>query len=591
MAAHSNNFIRVRLHFDYPPPAVVDCRMCWLLVDLNTCRVVADLESVIRQKFEFSRRSILSLFVEDCYLPHTESVYVVRDNDCLRVKVDCLAQGNGYSSCPDTKSENSRKRQRPTEDDGPGENGVNLEWKKKKRKKKSEESPERNSKQASEDEKNKKSGEKKKRKKAEEKVPPVSPKPAASIKKPPVKGTKKSQTVSSSDSSSSSGDEDEAPKKPSTQKPAPKKPDAQKAAPKKPDAQKAAPKTPSSTPAASKAPPTTKPNQTKSKCASSSSSDSDSSSDEVSAVKNNSLTSTTPKGRTTVPKKSDAPKPAPKIPSATPAASKAPSTTKPNQKKPHPASSSSDSDSSSDEDSAVKTKSLTSTTPKGRIGDNSKQQQALPALQLTNGAQKQAAKDKPSSSDSEEEIKLVIRRPLKQPEYALGSVSSWNGRGRGQPRHGGPGAGRGSNRDHSSNFEFSYNRAKEPSCLTDRLTNMSVVLENGAEAAPKRDYSSMPLLAAPPPPGQKIAFKLLELTENYTPEVSEYKEGKIVSFDPTTKQIELELLHASQAPIEPGKFDLVYQNADGSESVEYAVSRGSQVTERWDSLLEPRLIL
>lgn len=31
------------------------------------------------------------------------------------------------------------------------------------------------------------------------------------------------------------------------------------------------------------------------------------------------------------------------------------------------------------------------------------------------------------------------------------------------------------------------------------------------------------------------------------------------------------------APVEPGKFDLVYQNADGSESVEYAVSRGSRV--------------
>lgn len=101
----------------------------------------------------------------------------------------------------------------------------------------------------------------------------------------------------------------------------------------------------------------------------------------------------------------------------------------------------------------------------------------------------------------------------------------------------------------------------------------------------------MPLLAAPPQDGQKIAFKLLELTENYTPEVSEYKEGKIIHFDHSTKQIELELLSAYQAPVEPGKFDLVYQNADGSESVEYAVSRGSRVTERWDSLLEPRLVV
>ena len=29
--------------------------------------------------------------------------------------------------------------------------------------------------------------------------------------------------------------------------------------------------------------------------------------------------------------------------------------------------------------------------------------------------------------------------------------------------------------------------------------------------------------------------------------------------------------------MQPGKFDLVYENADGSESVEYAVARGSRV--------------
>lgn len=120
---------------------------------------------------------------------------------------------------------------------------------------------------------------------------------------------------------------------------------------------------------------------------------------------------------------------------------------------------------------------------------------------------------------------------------------------------------------------------------------MSTSLPNGTKNVPKMDYSSMPLLAAPPPVGQKIAFKLLELTENYTPEVSDYKEGTIMSFDHTTKQIRVELHTAFQAPVEPGKFDLVYQNPDGSEIVEYAVCRSSQVVERWDSLLEPRLLL
>ncbi|KAM8845926.1 coilin [Spinachia spinachia] len=530
MAAHSNSFIRVRLLFDYPPPAVVGCRMCWLLVDLNTCRVVADLESVIREKFDFGRGSILSLFVEGCYLPHTESACVVRDNDSVRVKVDSLGPVNGHSGSLDASSEHVKKRQRDVEEDGPEENGVI----KKKRKKRSVEKAVRDTVQASGDERNKepiglkikKKKKKKKQKKAEEKAPLVVSKPAASPKKTPVKvpktppvGKSKPQKASSSDASSSS-EEDEAPKKPAPQKAAPKAP-------------------PTTTPTATRAPPTTKLTQTKSRTPSTSSSET--SSDESAVVK---------------------------------------STAKP-----------------------------PSTSPKE--GANLKSQQATPGQQ---SAKSVAAPG--DDSDSEEEIKLVIRQPAQQPVLGLGAHRSpWRGRGQGgrgqrgegQSGRGGRGEGqrgrggrgeergrgsdRGAAKGRGASFGFRYEGAEEPSCRTDQLTNLSAVLQNGAESAPKKDYSCMPLLAAPPQVGQKIAFKLLELTENYTPEVSQYKEGKIVSFDLTTKQIELQLLNSFQAPVEPGKFDLVYQNVDGSESVEYAVVRGSRVNERWDSLLEPRLII
>ncbi|XP_036944216.1 coilin [Acanthopagrus latus] len=539
MAAHSNNFIRVRLFFDYPPPAVIGCRMCWLLVDLNSCRVVADLEGLIREKFEFSRGSVLSLFMEDCYLPHTESIFVVRDNDSVRVKVDCLAQVNGNSSYPESASEKGKKRPRPTEEEtGAGENGVSVEWKKKRRKKGSEEKLERDAERASVDERTKmsqgkhaeKKKKEKKRKKADESGPTVTPKAAASVKRveQPVKSSKKppvanKNNVPSSDSSSSSSSEEAE-------------------APKRKAAQKVAPKATSSTPAASKTPPTTKPSRTKPKPPSSSSSSSpSSSSDEADSVK-----------------------------------------------------------------APPKNKPLTSTAVKERISAKSKSQQAPPpASQATNPAQEQAAsaavppgdKDtRPGSSSSEEEIELVIRRPIQPLGHGVGSPLSSRGLGRGNNWHGGPGErgrgrGRGGVRGHNGSFEISYNESKEPSYQTDSLTNMSVVLQNAAGSAPKKNYSSMPLLAAPPQVGQTIAFKLLELTENYTPEVSDYKEGKIVSFDFTSKQIELELHGAFQAPVEPGKFDLVYQNPDGSERVEYAVSRGSRVTERWDSLLEPRLVI
>ncbi|CAB1452081.1 unnamed protein product [Pleuronectes platessa] len=203
MDANSSSFIRVRLLFDYPPPAVVHCRMCWLLVDLKACRVVADLESVIRDKFELSSGSILSLFVDDCYLPHTEHIFVVRDNDSVRVKVDSLPQVNGHSSSPTTSSKKCKKRQRPKEDDGPEGTEVCVDLKEKKRKKRSEESVEGEAKPASGDKRSKKSEEehaekkKTKKKEAKEKSPAAPPKPAPATKQAsasveqPVKRTKK----------------------------------------------------------------------------------------------------------------------------------------------------------------------------------------------------------------------------------------------------------------------------------------------------------------------------------------------------------------------------------------------------------------
>ncbi|XP_031595607.2 coilin [Oreochromis aureus] len=528
MASHSNNFIRLRLYFDYPPPAVVGCRMCWLLVDLNVCRVVADLESVIREKFEFSGGSILSLFIEDCYLPHTESIYVVRDNDSVRVKVSWMNELNGYSSHPDAASESGRKRRRATEDTVPEENGVSVEWKKKKRKKNNEDRMTDGANLVASDDQNKnvqgKPTEKKekKKKKPKEKGALASPKPADFRKKvtatvsQPSKSTKKLQAskpkpqkASSSDSSCSSSDEDVVPKKTT--------------------------KAPTSTPAPSKVPSNTKPAPKKPPLSSSSSSETESSSDEAASVK------IQPRNK---PLKSTA---------ANSESSRSPSAPQP-------------------------------------TNDNPEQTASIVESSHT------AAKG--ANSDSEDEIQLVIRRPLQQPRGGIGIQFPWRGGCRGKARCGGGqgasvrGGGRGgASRGNSSSFGSSYNGATEPSYQNDSLTNTSVILQNEAVSVPKQDYNSMPLLAAPPQVGQRIAFKLLELTENYTPEVSEYKEGKIVSFDPINRQIELELFNVSQASVEPGKFDLVYQNPDGSERVEYAVSRGSWVTERWESLLEPRLII
>lgn len=83
--------VRLRLQFDYPPPATPHCTDFWLLADLNRCRVVTDLISLIRQRFGFSSGAPLGLYLEGGLLPHGESARLVRDNDCLR----CVRSGRG----------------------------------------------------------------------------------------------------------------------------------------------------------------------------------------------------------------------------------------------------------------------------------------------------------------------------------------------------------------------------------------------------------------------------------------------------------------------------------------------------------------
>ncbi|XP_012986778.2 coilin [Esox lucius] len=598
MAASCTNAIRVRLYFDYPPPSVTDCRMCWVLVDLNKCRVVADLESIIREKFDFSRRSILSLFIEDCYLPHTESIYVVRDNDSIRVKVETITLVNGCKAI--TSTVNAKKRGRGAqeqEEESTAQNEVSAGWKKRK-KRKNEESLEDHSISATVEEESvahpkklkKKDKDKGSVKTGEGTETTSSSTGPSSVAANRDKGTKKSITSANGETTSkaqsrtknspvsSSSEDAEDSRKKKKQKPPPKTPSANSAPP-------VAPKvTPIvKTPAANKKP---RPPP------SSSSSDSDSS-DSL----DDDGTSKVTTGQPAVKTKTCLPKP------------------------------------------ATNTSTLSKTPPRDKDA-LSPPRLGLPLSSPTNSPstgpkapEAHKTQTGPGSSDSsdtssEEEIKLVIKRPV--PGLGLVAAPAPEAlpaqRGRGLPRgwergrgggvgvrgggwdmgpggrgRGGRGEGRGPGGGARAEVGFDYGGGQParqqnppeqlPSHRGDSLTNNSVVFNNPPESAPKRDYSTMPLLAAPPQVGQKIAFKLLELTENYTPEVSEYKEGRIISFDYSTKQIELELLSGYRAPAEPGKFDLVYQNADGSEDVEYAVTRGSRVTERWESLLEPRLVM
>uniref|UniRef100_A0A8C7VK99 Coilin p80 n=1 Tax=Oncorhynchus mykiss TaxID=8022 RepID=A0A8C7VK99_ONCMY len=584
MAASNTNVIRVRLYFDYPPPSVSDCRMCWVLVDLNKCRVVADIASVIREKFDFSRRSILSLFIEDCYLPHTESIYVVRDNDSIRVKVDTLTRSSGSQSSTSAVKSKKRRRAAEEEEEEPTQNRVSEEWKKKKRKKESQEA---DSNQAAVEERRKE--DKKKQKKQKKKDKKVSTKTtASSTGPPPTSSTGPSPTSSTGPSPTSST----GPSPTSSTGPSPTVVKVDKNTKKAPAATavsvngKATAKTPNGE---------TDDSSDSSEC----------SSEEEAAP------SKTPMQK--LPSKSHS------ASSTPPVTSKATPVVKPRVpiKKPRPPPSSSDSDSSDSSGDDASSKATTgkppvknqtplskpaatppTTIPTGSgAGPRDKTTPSRPSLpssgprtsvspvQRANAPGPgstpavQKAHRRPespcSSSSSEEEIQLVIKQPglgmgivpamAAQPTWrGRGSPrgaergggrgvrgrgdggQSWGGGGRGVrgewdrgPRSGGrggewdrgPRGGRGG-RGEDAGFYFNYvggqrqQTPQPPSYQKDSLNNSSVVFQNPSESVPKRDYSKMPLLAAPPQDGQKIAFKLLELTENYTPEVSEYKVSK-----------------------------------------------------------------
>ncbi|XP_069728766.1 coilin [Phaenicophaeus curvirostris] len=584
MAAPGGGPARLRLQFDYPPPGSPGCALCWLLLEPGQARLVTDLVSLIRHRFGFSRRARLSLYLEGALLPPTESVRLVRDNDSLRVKLEEIVADDyeeiedGFSCTP--KEDKKRRRQKQEE----------LSRNEDKREKKKNKHTEYFSCREESSVDIKDSQKKYKKRKRKE----------VSGKKKPTEGNEESPT-----------DQTKKLRKTEREKQlATKKKDEKQA---KPAATKMALEEANEniSPSCGKKV-TAQSGKMRVGSSSSSSTSSDSDNSDLNVKQNKSshkpVVATFPKNKSQATTNSDVKsvvsnkvtvKSSPENPKT--AISK-------NAKKSQ--SSSSDSDSST-EDEKVAT-----------AQDRTAKEKSLPnnAAAVKTGTTKAAkAKTSSSESDSSDSETLVIKKPAvnaglsnsigrnctKQLATSAQGPLAGQGRGRGRgtgennfwrPRgQGFRGMTRGQGHGRGANPGFFYNYSSEGQKqrqLNEAATNSSVLVQNPVEV-PKRDYSVLPLLAAPPQVGERIAFKRLELTENYSPEVSDYKEGKIISWNADKKQIELEILSspAGQIAKEPGKFDLVYQSADGAELIEYAVPQDTRITENWDALIEPRLIV
>lgn len=151
--------------------------------------------------------------------------------------------------------------------------------------------------------------------------------------------------------------------------------------------------------------------------------------------------------------------------------------------------SSSSSDSSSDEANTNKSASQKQCLePRNTGRSDALTSQPTPVEPPGNCVQKQTSStleqpSKTSTSNSEEEIEFVIRKPLQPPGFGVGGPSFLRGFGR-RGKNGrdgsaqrGRGGNRGGFRGQNGSFEHDNNGAINPSYQTDSLTNASVVLQ------------------------------------------------------------------------------------------------------------------
>ncbi|KAM6163623.1 coilin [Rhynchocyon petersi] len=559
--------VRLRLQFDYPPPATPDCTIFWLLVDLSRCRVVTDLISLVRQRFGFSSGAFLGLYLDGGLLPPGESARLVRDNDCLRVKLEesCVtenseAASNGDST--DVLSRKAKKRALKFVEDEESELGYKYprkHWKKQKNNQ------------------------------SNEKILGLEPRTVAG------QNRRKKNKRRNRAASEAVGDDDKEPRRCSPKKKERSDCQRQTRNPKPPKAQqvkgwsvqnlsppKASPVRNSLVKVRKKGVVGTcvKDNpssSSESEGSQGSTNDGLSNAEERLSSEKTGLSTERPSAKPTNANKRVT-KPSFNHTSVKNKANKTSS------------SSSSDSSSESDEESTVsqgpqecaagfsKTAGLLTT----RSCPGKDYPGSLPQTPGAAGWKHSDANGGRQASGPAPNLSLPAS--LGRGLGRGGDLLSWKGpRGRGMR---GRGRGRGQIMPSVSNKNNEYQPQEQ---LNDVLTNSSTIIQNPVET-PKKDYSMLPLLAGPQV-GEKIAFKHLELTSDYSPNVSDYKEGKILSHNPETQQVDIEILSSLPVVKEPGKFDLVYHNENGAEVVEYAVTQEKRITLFWRELIEPRLII
>jgi len=148
----------------------------------------------------------------------------------------------------------------------------------------------------------------------------------------------------------------------------------------------------------------------------------------------------------------------------------------------------------------------------------------------------------------------------------------------------------------SSNGSSSSNS----SSMSTSTSNSSSLSESAAEVEKKRkkskkisklpkvDYSKLDSLVGSPRIGDKLAFQVLEISSNFTPEVSKYKTGEVVEFDSQTNEITLKLESARYNAVlqRANKFSVVFdENEEQEKKIKESILNQEKHTEENEAVL------
>jgi len=76
--------MRIKLSFDLTQQIVKRQKICFF-VDTESCRNVGDLNYLIKKRF-FQTSGIVSLFLDGFFIPPSENINIIQENDILTVK-------------------------------------------------------------------------------------------------------------------------------------------------------------------------------------------------------------------------------------------------------------------------------------------------------------------------------------------------------------------------------------------------------------------------------------------------------------------------------------------------------------------------